>query len=67
MVPELIKDYQIQYEKDGQWIELLRASDNRVRHVVHQLKMPIKTSRLRLNLLQTNGSHQFSMNEIRVY
>lgn len=67
VVPELIKDYQIQYEKDGQWIELLRASDNRVRHVVHQLKMPIKTSRLRLNLLQTNGSHQFSMNEIRVY
>lgn len=66
-VPELVKDYQIQYEKDGKWIEIERNTNNRVRHIVRKLDQKIKTKKVRINIFQTNGSSQISVNEVRVY
>lgn len=67
VIPELIRDFTIDYRTATGWQSVIAASDNRQRHWVLSLPTPIQTDQLRLRLLNTNGSHQVSMYEIRVY
>jgi hypothetical protein len=66
-VPELIKSFRVYYLNGNQWQLLWQCDDNRQRHIVKKLDQTIETKQLKLELLQTNGSQQISLNEIRVY
>lgn len=66
VVPELIKAYEIWGEYQGARQLLVKETDNRVRHLVHDLN-PQPFDKLVVNLLETNGSPVKSMYEIRVY
>lgn len=66
-VPELIKSYRVYYQSEDEWHLLWQTDSNRERHIVQKLDQTIETKKLKFELLQTNGSQQISLNEIRVY
>lgn len=67
VVPEIIKSYRIDYFIDNEWREIVVETDNRKRHRCHYLLEEIKTNKIRVVLFETNGSQQFSLNEVRIY
>lgn len=67
VVPEIIKSYRIDAWVDGKWQELVAETANRQRHRYHPLSQEVKTTKIRVVLFETNGSQQFSLNEVRVY
>ncbi len=66
IIPELVKDYRIEYEDNGQWHPLLEVKENRQRKRKHVLDHAIVTERLRLVVEQTNGTPFAEVVEIRV-
>jgi len=66
IIPELVKDYRIEYEDNGQWQRLLEVKDNRQRKRKHVLDRAVVTERLRLVVAQTNGTPYAEVIEIRV-
>ena len=66
-VPELVKAFNLYYWKNGSWKRWWSVDQNRQRHLVKEFEQPIQTNKLKLELLQTNGSQQFSLFEVRVY
>lgn len=67
VMPELIKDFEVDYYVHGEWRTLTSISDNRNRHIVLRLPEAIKTKQLRVHVMATNGSNQFSLIEVRAY
>lgn len=67
IVPEIIKSYRIDAWIDGEWQELITETKNRKRHRCHKILETIETKKIRIVLFETNGSKQFSINEVRIY
>ncbi|MEM7738764.1 MAG: FAD-dependent oxidoreductase [Deinococcota bacterium] len=66
VIPELVKDYQIEVEQAGQWQLLEHITDNRKRRRQHIIKTPAVTA-LRLHVLATHGSAYAEIVEVRAY
>lgn len=67
VIPELIKSLVLESATETGWQQIATLDQNRQRHLIFKLDQPIETEQLRLRLLATNGSQQFSLYEIRVY
>ncbi|MFW6029558.1 MAG: FAD-dependent oxidoreductase [Halanaerobiales bacterium] len=67
VIPTLVKDYIIYYKKDDSYIELKKIKNNYLRLNRIELKDSIKTKKLKIEFLETNGSSTFNVFEIRVY
>lgn len=67
IIPELVRHFTLDYWTSTGWKAMTEINKNRRRHLIIRLPEPLHTNKLRLRLLSTNGSHQFSMYEIRVY
>lgn len=66
VIPELVKDYRLEANVDGQWKTLLAEKDNRRRKRVHRLENSLRTRQLRLVVESTNGSEFAEVIAIRV-
>lgn len=64
--PECVKRYEIAVPEAGGWKALVVENDNYFRRRVHRIDA-VTTSRLRINLLETNGAAQARVYEVRVY
>jgi hypothetical protein len=64
--PECVKRYEMAIPKGGGWETIAKEDDNYMRRRVHRFDQVI-TSRLRINILETNGSPQARIYEVRVY
>lgn len=64
--PECVKRYEIAIPQGGGWKTIAQEDDNYFRRRVHSVDA-VTTSRLRINLLETNGSPQARVYEVRVY
>ncbi|MCM3626832.1 FAD-dependent oxidoreductase [Paenibacillus glycanilyticus] len=67
VMPELVKDYRVEALNGGEWVEVARGQNNRVRKVVHVLSGQIVTDQIRLVVESTNGSPFAEIVELRVY
>lgn len=67
VMPELLKDFTVDYLTDQGWKNIANVQSNRQRHLIFKLPAAIQTRQLRLRALATNGSEQFSIIEIRAY
>ncbi|MEK4295733.1 pyridine nucleotide-disulfide oxidoreductase [Paenibacillus odorifer] len=66
-IPELVKDYLLQVDVDGEWITVAEGKNNRKRRVVHSLDQLVSSDRLRVVVEATNGCPRAEIFEIRVY
>jgi hypothetical protein len=64
--PECVKRYEIAIPKAIGWETILQENDNYFRRRVHRFD-PVNTGKLRINILETNGSPQARIYEVRVY
>lgn len=64
--PECVKRYDISIPQAVGWKTIAEVSDNYFRRRVHRIGA-VTTSRLRINLLETNGAPQARVYEVRVY
>jgi len=64
--PELVKEYDVFVEKEGQEVKILSVKDNYLRKRVHFFEK-MKTRRLKIVILKTNGIEEARIYEIRVY
>lgn len=67
VIPELIRYFTLDYWTQAGWQPLTVIKDNRQRHRVITLPTAVRSDRLRLHVLSTNGSQQVSLYEIQVY
>lgn len=67
VIPELVKDYDLEAWVDGEWRALIRERGNRKRKRVHHLNEVIPANRIRIVVRETNGSRHAELVEIRVY
>ncbi|MCM3749667.1 FAD-dependent oxidoreductase [Paenibacillus pasadenensis] len=67
IIPELAKKYVIEGSNGGDWTLIAEESDNRKRKHVYRLAEKTSLSRLRLTVLETNGSSFAELIEIRAY
>jgi len=67
VIPELLKDFTVDYLTDTGWQTIETIQGNRQRHLILRLPTAITTKALRVRALTTNGSEQFSLVEIRAY
>lgn len=66
-IPELVKDYRIEADIDGEWQVLHRETSNRKRKRVHSFDSSITTSALRVIVEATHGCPYAEIIEIRAY
>jgi hypothetical protein len=64
--PECVKRYEIAIPQGGGWNTIVQENDNYFRRRVHRVDA-VTASRLRINILETNGSPQARIYEVRVY
>lgn len=64
--PECVKRYEIAIPEGGGWKTIAQEDDNYFRRRVHRVDA-VTTSRLRINMLETNGSPQARVYEVRAY
>ncbi|THG33994.1 FAD-dependent oxidoreductase [Glaciibacter flavus] len=67
VMPELVRDYRLQYESDSGWVDVVVDSGNRRRLRRHTLKVPVETSALRLVVDATNGDEHAMVHGVRVF
>lgn len=67
IIPELVKDYRVEANVNGEWVTLLQEKDNGRRKRVHRLNSPIVTGAIRLVVESTNGCPRAGVVEVRVY
>lgn len=65
-VPECVRDYDLLYHDGERWAEIVKVRGNYQRRRVHRFE-PIRTRRLRLVVLATNGDRSARVFEIRAY
>lgn len=65
--PQIVSDYQLQVEVDGDWVTVVNASNNTSTRVVHRLDEPVTVQKLRLLVQGTNGDPSAGLYEIRCY
>ncbi len=64
--PECVRRYEIAVPQGGGWKTIVQEEDNYARHRVHRVDS-VTADRLRINVLETNGSPQARIYEVRVY
>ncbi|WP_344975488.1 FAD-dependent oxidoreductase [Compostibacter hankyongensis] len=64
--PDCVKDYSVEYHDGSGWKQLLKEEGNYMRRRVHRFD-EIRTDRLRINILATNGGPSARVYEVRVY
>jgi hypothetical protein len=64
--PDCVKDYDVEAEIGGSWKTIASARDNYVRRRTHAFDA-VQATKLRLNVLATNGATAARVYEIRVY
>ncbi len=64
--PDCVKDYVLEAHVDGKWQELTRVEDNYMRRRVHRVGK-VRSDRLRVRVLATNGAPSARVYEVRVY
>lgn len=64
--PDCVKDYRLEYSTGGAWKNLVEVTDNYFRRRVHRFNT-VRTDRVRLYVLATNGAKSARVYEIRVY
>jgi hypothetical protein len=64
--PECVRDYTLLAEREGVWREFARVAGNHQRRRIHRFE-PIEATRLRFDVLATNGSPTARLYEIRAY
>ena len=67
IMPELIKDFTVDYLTDDGWQTIANIQSNRQRHLRLRLPDAVRAKKLRVHAIATNGSEQFSLVEIRAY
>ncbi|WP_028552727.1 FAD-dependent oxidoreductase [Paenibacillus sp. UNC451MF] len=67
VIPELVKDYEIQAWVRGEWTTLAEEHNNHTRKRIHKLSSPIVTGKLRIVMTATNGSTRAEIVEVRCY
>lgn len=67
ILPTLVKEYRIEAYKGGKWTAVAWEHDNHKRKRVHTLHEAVRTDRLRVVVLNTNGSEYAEIIEVRVY
>ncbi|RCW48510.1 FAD-dependent oxidoreductase [Paenibacillus prosopidis] len=67
VIPELVKDYDLEAWGDGEWRVLVQERGNRKRKRVHHLNEAIPADRIRIVVRETNGSGHAELVEVRVY
>lgn len=67
VMPDLIKNADISIWTGKSWQIIEKIRENRKRHHIIKLDNSVKTKKLRINCLETNGSSHFSLVEVRVY
>jgi hypothetical protein len=67
-IPSIIRDYRIQYwnGETQEWISLVDETGNYLRNCSHSFE-PVSTSKLRVEVLATNGFKRAQIYSIRVY
>jgi hypothetical protein len=66
VIPELVRDYEVEARTDGAWRPVASVTGNRVRRRVHDVELDGVTD-LRLRVLATNGSAYAEVVEVRAY
>lgn len=66
IMPELVRDFEVLALQDGKWQTISQIKNNRRRHIIIDVPS-ITTMALKFRFDATNGSHQLSLFEIRVY
>ncbi len=66
IMPELVKDYDIEVLQEGSWQKVIHKKENRQRKNSHFVKESNVTA-LRVKINQTNGSERAELIELRVY
>jgi len=64
--PDCVRDYRLEYWSGGAWKGLLEVKENYVRQRVHRFEA-VRTDRVRLTVLATNGAPSARVYEVRVY
>ena len=64
--PECIKDYELFYNLNGKWEQLLKIEDNYLRRRVHNFEQ-ISSNKLKFVANATNGEKSARLYEIRIY
>jgi hypothetical protein len=64
--PECVKRYEIAVPEGSGWKTIVQEEDNYFRRRVHRVDR-VSTNRLRVNIMETNGSPQARIYEVRVY
>ena len=64
--PETVRDYVVELEVGGNWVEVKRRSDNYQRRRVHHFECLTATA-LRITCTATNGDAQARLFEVRAY
>jgi hypothetical protein len=67
IIPELVKDYELQAFIGGDWTTVAEGLDNHTRKHVHLLPEAVTTDRLRVVVEATNGTERAEIVEIRCY
>lgn len=67
VVPELVRDYEIEGEVNGEWRSLVTVLANRRRRRVHKLDDPVRTKCVRISILATNGSRYARVMSVRMF
>lgn len=65
--PETVRDYRIEGEVDGIWMEMVTVTGNYQRRIVHTFVDPQYVSAIRLVVTATNGLPNAHVCEVRVY
>jgi len=63
---ECVKDYELSFWKDGEWIPLAAITGNYQRHRIHRFDT-VTAQKLRLTIHATHGSPSARVYEIRAY
>jgi hypothetical protein len=66
VVPELVRDYRLEYRRDGVWTTLCDVAENHQRLRVHRFDA-VEANGLRLVVTATNGTPRAHVYEVRVY
>ncbi|OCT14826.1 hypothetical protein A8709_11700 [Paenibacillus pectinilyticus] len=65
--PQCPKDYRIEAEQQGTWVQVLAVKGNYQRHCRHTLEKAIQTKKLRIVIDATNGDPSAAIYEVRCY
>jgi hypothetical protein len=65
--PETVKDYRIEVERAGEWLEVHAELGNHQRRRVHRIGNGTAVGALRITVTATNGLPEARICEVRVY